>query len=81
MDSSQEMLNRSIAAFSDDGRLSVDELDHIVSAGLADDGELDNAEKEVLFKVLSKLTAADFSPELWNRVESLIRKYELDGAA
>lgn len=80
MGASQEMLNRSIAAFSDDGRLSVDELDHIVAAGLQD-GVLDEEERQVVFKVISKLSAADFSPELWSRVEQLIRKYELDGAA
>lgn len=80
MGASQEMLDRSIAAFSDDGRLSVDELDHILAAGLQD-GILDEEERQVVFKVISKLTAADFSPELWARVEQLIRKYELDGAA
>lgn len=80
MGASQEMLNRSIAAFSDDGRLSVDELDHIVAAGLQD-GVLDEEERQVVFKVISKLSAADFSPELWSRVERLIRKYEFDGAA
>ena len=43
---SKEMLNRSISAFSDDGRMSVAELDHIVEAA-STDGVMDPAEKAV----------------------------------
>ncbi len=71
------MLNRSISAFSDDGRLSVGELDYIVEAAMTD-GVLDPAEREVLKKVLCKLTSRYLTPELWTRVEQLIKKFGLD---
>jgi uncharacterized membrane protein YebE (DUF533 family) len=73
----REMLHRSIAAFSDDGKLSVDELDHIIQAGMSD-GVLDAEERAVLKKTISKLTHSDFSPELWARVEQLVKRFELD---
>ena len=74
---SKEMLNRSISAFSDDGRMSVAELDHIVEAA-STDGVMDPAEKAVLMKVICKLTSHDLTPELWSRVEFLIQKFDLD---
>jgi len=76
--SAKEMLARSIAAMTDDWKLSVDELDHILEAGL-EDGYLDEEERAVLFRILSRLSAKDFSPQLWNHVEYLIRKHDLDG--
>jgi len=75
--SANEMLSRSIAAFSDDGKLSVDELDHILQAGIQD-GLLDAEERAVLKKTISKLTHSDFTPELWARVEQLVKRFELD---
>ena len=75
--SAKEMLSRSIAAFSDDGKLSVDELDHILQAGMQD-GLLDAEERAVLKKTISKLTHSDFTPELWARVEQLVKRFELD---
>ena len=75
----QEMLARSIAAMTDDWKLSVDELEHIIEAGLEDDGKLDAEERAVLFRILSRLSAKDFSVQLWNRVEQLIRQHDLDG--
>ena len=71
------MLSRSIAAFSDDGHLSVDELDHIVAAGDRN-GAMRDTEKVVLIRVIQKLTSQDLNPELWRRIESLIDRYHLD---
>lgn len=72
------MLARSIAAMTDDWKLSIDELDHILEAGL-EDGYLDAEERAVLFRTLSRLSAKDFSPQLWKHVEYLIEKHGLDG--
>jgi len=76
--SAREMLARSIAAMTDDGRLTVDELEHILEAGL-EDGVLDAEEKRMLFRIISRLSASDFSSQLWERVERLIEQYDLDG--
>jgi hypothetical protein len=74
---SETMHHLSIAAFSDDGRLSVDELDGIVDAGL-ENGVMGEAEKQVLAKVITRLTSTDMTPELWKRIETLIDRFELD---
>jgi hypothetical protein len=76
--SAREMLARSIAAMTDDGKLTVEELEYILEAGL-EDGRLDAQEKAMLFRIISRLTASDFSTQLWNRVERLIEQYDLDG--
>lgn len=76
--SAREMLARSVAAMTDDGKLTVDELEYILEAGL-EDGVLDREEKAMLFRIISRLSASDFSPQLWHRVERLIEQYDLDG--
>jgi hypothetical protein len=73
----REMYKRIIAAFSDDGKLSVEELDHILQAALRD-GEFQAEEKRLLIDMISQLSAADFTPEIWNRVEELVREFKLD---
>ena len=75
-DDSKEMLFRSIACFSDDGKLDVDELNQIVQIALRD-GELDTSEKKVLVNIISNLTRADLTPDLWDRVEQLVIQFDL----
>jgi len=72
-----EMYHLAVGALSENGRLSVEELDKIVEAGLRD-GKLDQHERALLFKLISKLTREDFTPEMWDRVEKLIEWFELD---
>jgi hypothetical protein len=72
-----EMHHRAVTAFSDDGKLNVDELDHILEAGLRD-GKLDAGERAVIKKVITSLTASDFTPELWARVEQVVARFDLD---
>lgn len=75
-----EMYKRIVAAFSDDGKLSVDELDHILQAALRD-GQFQEEEKQLLIDMISQLSAADFTPEIWDRVEELVREFGLDKGA
>lgn len=74
---SREMLFRSISCFSDDGKLDVEELDQIMEIALRD-GKVDEAEKKVLKNILYNLTSADLTPELWERVEQLVKQFNLD---
>jgi hypothetical protein len=74
---SDKMLFRSFECFSNDGILDVDELDQILEIAMRDD-TVDEDEKKVLKNIIYNLTSADLSPDLWERVEALIRQYGLD---
>ncbi len=72
-----EMFKRTIDAFSDDGKLSLEELDHILEAALQD-GEFQKEEKRMLIDLISQLNAADFTPEIWDRIVQLVHEHGLD---
>ncbi len=74
---SDKMLFRSFECFSNDGILDVDELDQILEIAMRDD-TVDEDEKKVLKNIIYNLTSADLSPDLWERVDALIRQYGLD---
>ena len=79
-DRAETMRQLCIAAFSDDGHLSVDELDGIVAAGTVD-GSMGPDEKHILTRLITRLTANDLNPQLWTRIEHLIVEYQLDDMA
>jgi hypothetical protein len=70
------MKQQAFDAFTSDGRMSVDELESIVSIGVAD-GEFDEKEKAVLINIISNLTRADMNDAMWLKVDELIHKFEL----
>ena len=72
----QEMKRHAFEAFSNDGRMSVLELEKIVDIGCAD-GSFDEHEKVVLINIISNLTRADFNDAMWKKVDELINKFEL----
>jgi uncharacterized membrane protein YebE (DUF533 family) len=75
--SASAMIFRSIRCFSDDGVLDVEELDRIVAIALAD-GVMDEDERKVLKNIILNLTSRDLTPEMWERVEQLVKHYRLD---
>ncbi len=74
---SKDMLFRSFECFSNDGILDLEELESILDIAMRD-GQVDEVEKEVLKNIIYNLTSADLSPELWDRVELLVKQYNLD---
>ena len=77
MTAASKMIAHAIEGFKKDGKLNVDELDHILKLAM-DDNIMDKEEKKVLMNILFSLTSADLTPELWSRVEQLVRRFELD---
>lgn len=74
---SQEMVFRTIACFNANGVLDIAGLDRILEAAL-EDGVMDHEERKVLKSIIYNLTSRDLTPEMWDRVELLIERYELD---
>lgn len=73
----KEMKQHAFEAFRNDGRLSVDELEDIVSIGCADGG-FDEQEKLVLINIISNLTRADINDAMWSKIDELIHRFELE---
>ena len=69
-----EMSFRSINCFANDGKLDVSELNEIVSVALRD-GVVDENEKRVLGKIISRLNAKELQGELEQRVNQLRKEY------
>ena len=69
-----EMSFRSINCFANDGKLDVNELNEIVSVALKD-GVVDENEKRVLGKIISRLNAKELQGELEQRVNQLREEY------
>ena len=72
----QEMKQHAFDAFARDGRMSVHELEQIVSIGCAD-GDFDERERSVLINIISNLTRAEMNDEMWIKVDELIHKFDL----
>ena len=69
-----EMSFRSINCFANDGKLDVNELNEIVHIALRD-GVVDENEKRVLGKIISRLNAKELQGELEQRVNQLRKEY------
>ncbi len=69
-----EMSFRSINCFANDGKLDVGELNEIVNVALKD-GVVDENEKRVLGKIISRLNAKELQGELEQRVNQLREEY------
>ena len=74
----QAMKQHAFDAFANDGMMSVYELEQIVDIALAD-GEFDEQEKAVLVNVITNLTGAEMTDEMWLKVDDLIHKFDLHG--
>lgn len=66
-----EMAYRSIEAFSNDGRLQLDELKQILDIALRD-GVVDENEKRVLRSIVAKLKDDELTPEVRAAVARLV---------
>lgn len=69
-----EMSFRSINCFANDGKLDVGELNELVNVALRD-GVVDDNEKRVLGKIISRLNATELQGELKQRVNQLREEY------
>lgn len=65
-----EMAFRSIACFSDDGKLSVDELEKILNIA-QQDGVVDDNEKRVLSGIIKRLNATELTLEMQAKVAQI----------
>ena len=72
----QEMKQQAFEVYRLEGRMSVQALERIVDIGCAD-GKFDEDEKVVLINIISNLTRADMSDDMWAKVDELIHKFEL----
>jgi hypothetical protein len=70
------MKQRAFEAFKTNGRMSVSELQEIVEIGCAD-GEFDEQERTVLINVITNLTRADMTEDMWAKVDELIHNLDL----
>lgn len=72
-----EMLKLGMESFKSDGRMDLAELDRVLALGL-EDGVLDKNERDALLNIITSMSAVDFTPDVWARVEELISQYSLD---
>jgi len=72
----QVMKQQAFDAFTQNGRMSVHELEQIVNIGCAD-GDFDEQERAVLINVISNLTRADMNDAMWLKIDELIHKFDL----
>ena len=71
-----EMAFRSIQCFSDDGKLNVHELDQLIGIALRD-GIVDDNEKRVLGKILSRLNPSELDQEMQDKISQIKTMYAL----
>jgi len=74
---SGEMLQRTYERYLEDGKLDVHELDKILAIALRD-GVLDDSERTVLKNIIFNLNSTDLTPEMWQRVEAMVKAFGLD---
>lgn len=77
MTAAAKMIEHAIESFRTNGKLDTFELDRILELAMQD-GKLDTDEKKALMSILFSLTSADFTPDLWSRVEQVIQRFGLD---
>jgi len=71
------MKARAFAAYQSDGRMRADVLEQIVAIGCRD-GVFDENEKMMLINIISNLTRIDLDDAMWEKVDELIKKFELE---
>ena len=74
MKSHLEIAIASIKCFTDDGTLDAHELGFLLGLALRDD-KVDEDEKRVLADIFSRVTQAQVSPVVWQRIEAAKAKY------
>lgn len=65
-----EMAFRSIECFSNDGKLSVDELQKLLDIALRD-GHVDADEKRILGNIIKRLNISELTPEMQAKVNAI----------
>lgn len=69
-----EMAYHSIQCFSNDGKLLLPELEQILSIALKD-GTVDANEKRVLASIFGRLTPAELTPAMQQRIGQIRRQH------
>jgi hypothetical protein len=72
----QEMKQHAFEVFTSEGRMNVQDLEQIVEIGCSD-GNFDEHEKTVLINIISNLTRADLTDDMWAKIDELIHKFGL----
>jgi tellurite resistance protein len=65
-----EIAFRSIECFSNDGKLSVNELQKLLDIALRD-GRVDDEEKRVLRNIIKRLNVAELTPDMQEKVSAI----------
>ncbi len=71
-----EMTFKSIQCFANDGKLLVNELEDLVQVALRD-GVVDDNEKRVLAKIISRLTPSELTQDMLKKIEEIKAKFEI----
>ena len=71
-----EMAFRSVYCFADDGKLLIDELEELISIATRD-GVVDSNEQRVLRNIFSRLSPAELTPEMLERIQQLRLEYKI----
>lgn len=71
-----EIAFRSIECFSNDGKLSVDELQKLLDIALRD-GHVSADEKRVLGNIIKRLNASDLTPGMQEKVSAIRQQLNL----
>jgi len=69
-----ELAFRSIQCFADDGKLDVQELEELMEIALKD-GVIDDNEKRVLANIFDRLTPAELTRDMQQKVEEIKAKH------
>ena len=69
-----ELTYKSINCFADDGRLDVDELNQLLSVALRD-GVIDNNEQRVLENIFNRLTDAELTEEMQQKIKQIRQQF------
>jgi uncharacterized tellurite resistance protein B-like protein len=75
----KEMSFRSIECFSNDGKLDVDELNHLIEIAERD-GEIDRNEVRVLRNIISRIRPEEVDASMQRRLEELAQKLDASSA-
>lgn len=76
IESHHEIALASIRCFTDDGTLDAGELNFLLGLALRDN-IIDDDEKRVLSDIFSKVSKADVTPQVWERIEKSKRLFDI----
>ncbi len=71
-----QLAYHSIACFSDDGTLDLEEINFLMGIALADKN-IDDDERRVLSSIFSKISMADVAPKVWDRIKAIKEKHSI----